>query len=1002
MRVATIMPQAVSRANNINRQNSMPNVKKNFVSNSDTVSFAPPPMFATLTFTGGNKNMFQVGSLAYENMGTGLPEDYQGGMGVVTYEGPKSMIEKEKLDVRSFSPIHQHNNAKGGYKFLYTKNIELVDGKLPDLLEAKWFISAAPGQSKEELAKSLNYDVKDLRYVIQSEPNGKEANSLSKYCLIEPTGVKGSFERMSDNDIGKLQKVEYELFEIAKENPTYNELKGKPNYWIYTQELAKTTKPYSYGSGGHGGFDAEIINSDFVRAYLGSEKQMNTKEFGFWNPASYWGHDRPVASIFSFIADASAKGDEHFNGLIPHHTFHNPGKNYQGFTDNPFLFARFLFDKDDVVALSKHPQYELLQNFNAKGWGNLTKTERKFVTDVFDPMIGQFKDFFGNYNISKIPIIAKKVNPKNSSLGTVSPNFDKEMKNPNMDVAPGIGGDLREVETISPLNGSSPSSLGLDNNTKDFGRGGNLLSERKSGFTPLVYDGDIEKYIANKEKNAKWMTDILAEAGEKGQKTLNSVFYNDLQIEQGRSVIGNILNFTPGKDLLVIGWGRPDEQKAYSITLNGVLKFFKREDVPTELKSRFNLQIGWGDLPYDKNSREWKLIDKAYNEIINLEGGIFKNNVMLADGRYPNKLVACATHCLLTSRREMCGITPLEGKAGATPSAVTATGGPVDYINEKNGWKTKTAPEMNPPFDGLSWDTPADIIDDARVARSSDEVSECIKSMVEEYANDKPSYIARCKKNIEEKFDWHNNGEFNGGKSANKMYREDVWKIDEGFDARNKKPLKRLIGNIQNAKDNASEAISGLLVKAEEKITELTKQAEEKINKLTKEAQQNIQKATEDAAAKTKESIEKITKTSLETIQETAKTSVENAKQEVEKMAKTSLEEMKETISSTVKTSLENANQKAVQTVKTSKFGKAAAFTSGAAAIALSFGGWYFYKGNKLLKEAKSAMNIISNPVKETANHSVSSVLPNIQAESSAETSVNTNLIDRLKDAKSA
>lgn len=951
--------------NNIQDSYSFSGIKTNF-----------HPQMSIVSFTGADRNVNQVSSLAYENMGIGLPEDYQGGLGVVTYEGPQSMIKNEGLDVRTFSPIHQHNNPKGGYKFLYTKNIELIDGKLPDLIEAKHFMSAEPGQSIEEFAKAHKFDVKDLRYVVQSEPNGKEATSLSKYCLIEPTGVKGSIERMSDEKIGELQNVGYEIFEISKDNPTYNKMKNSPNYWVYTRELAKTTKPYSYGPGGNGGFEAEIVNSDFVRAVLDAERKMNTEQFGNWRPASYWLHDRTVATLFSFVADASARGDDNFNGIIAHHSLHNPGRNYQGFTDDPFKFARIIFDREDVLALKKHPQYDLLQNFNARGWNNLTDTEKNFVRSVFDPIIGQFKDFFNAYNITKIPIVAKKINPDNSSVGTVSPNFDKEMKNPDMDVASGIGADLREIETVSPLNGSTPASMGLDNNTQDFGRGGNILSERKSGFHPLVYDGDIEKYVQTREKNSKWLMDILAEAQEKGPDAVNKVLYNDLQIEQGRSVIGNILNFTPGKDLLVVGWGRPDEQKGFPITLEGFLKFLKREDVSPEMKQRVNLQIGWGDLPFDKNSREWHLIDKIYNEIINLDGGIYKNNLMLADGRYPNKLVGCATHAIFTSRREMCGITPLEAKAAGVPSTVTATGGPVDYINEKNGWKTKTAPEMNPPFDGLDWSTPADKIDDARIARSSDEVSDCFKAMAEEYVNDRPSYLARCKKNIEEHFDWHNNGEFNGGKSANKMYKEDIWKINQGFGARNKNPMHRLLGKIQTS------------------TTQVKENIETSVDDLMKKVELNIKKVTEEAIEKAKTSIEQLTTTSKEEIQKTIKASVDSAKQSIEEAQKTSIEEIKNTVEETVKKAVENIKPKQVvenATNNNSKLGKIAAFTGGVSVAALGFGGWYFSKASKLIKEANKL-------VAEKANTATTSIPSSIMTQPATTTNnEQSNLLDKIK-----
>lgn len=119
---------------------------------------------------------------------------------------------------------------------------------------------------------------------------------------------------------------------------------------------------------------------------------------------------------------------------------------------------------------------------------------------------------------------------------------------------------------------------------------------------------------------------------------------------------------------------------------------------------------------------------------------------MYVDGFFPNKLVACATHGIFTSRREMCGITPLEAKAAATPYIATKTGGMVDYTNETNGWKTKTAPEMNPDFDGLDWTTSPDEIDNTRINRVSDEVSECFKEATGEYVDTPKVYIAKAKK----------------------------------------------------------------------------------------------------------------------------------------------------------------------------------------------------------------------------------------------------------------
>ena len=132
MRVEAIRLGNVYRANS-SRKKYGQNIKNNYVIEADTVSFKP--RLAMLTFTGIDRNVKQIASFAYENNGTGLAEDAQGGLGVVTYEAPQSLINKEGLDVRSFMPAHEYNNSKGGYKFLFTKDI-----KLENATPLMWFI----------------------------------------------------------------------------------------------------------------------------------------------------------------------------------------------------------------------------------------------------------------------------------------------------------------------------------------------------------------------------------------------------------------------------------------------------------------------------------------------------------------------------------------------------------------------------------------------------------------------------------------------------------------------------------------------------------------------------------------------------------------------------------------------------------------------------------------------------------------------------------------------
>ncbi|MBD5402310.1 hypothetical protein HDR58_05865, partial [bacterium] len=212
-----------------------------------------------------------------------------------------------------------------------------------------------------------------------------------------------------------------------------------------------------------------------------------------------------------------------------------------------------------------------------------------------------------------------------------------------------------------------------------------------------------------------------------------------------------------------------------------------------------------GGGPWPKDARDYKLILKDMEEISKLDGGIYKHNIMHINGFSPKQLVGCITYGMLTSRREICGITPLECKAGGVPYGTTLTGGPVDYTNPSNGFTTREAVELTPEHYGLSWGNTADEIDDARISRQAPQVSDIFKNMVDEHSSDRNSYIAKCKKNIEEKIDWHENAEYNMGKSANRRYLDDIWETDKGWEARNKSKLRRLTGKLGEFKDTVEE-----------------------------------------------------------------------------------------------------------------------------------------------------------------------------------------------------
>lgn len=819
-------------------------VQQRSVYNSKRVS-KPVQSGMTLSFEGGDKNLKQFASLTPENIALGLKEAKLGGEGVVGGELPASMNLHEGVEVRSFMPFWEHNNPKGGYKFLIHKEAEYpTDKPLPGNMPAKNFYSAELGETLEDVAKKLNLKESELSYVIQSSPETVDGKLVSRYCILEPTSVKGSITRLSDRVLGEVEEVPYALFKISDRNPSYNLLHNgptrfpkpekpePPHYFLYTPELAKASKPYSYGINGYGSFDAEVSNSDEMRALTRViHKQMNTEEFGYYNPASVIAHDRVSHTYGNHLANMSALGDTDANGVKVHIVAHNTGRNYQGFTDDPFKMLTIVGDASDAEVLKAHPNFDILAKAKRFGINSdvLTPREKQIAWSVLEPYLRNFRDGAGTYNILKSGISAVRVNPQNISTGTVSYTFDKEMKSHDTpDAAKYLTDDYAAIKTKSALNGCTPANLGLGDPNDSFGKGS--LNKLKDGYTPFTYvpesereafneklkanpdfakknqgvTSDIREVISTRIKNGKWVTNAIWEASQKGQDELNKLFLNPEQIKAGSSVLGCLSPLKDG-EILVVSWGRPDEQKGYVMTTGGYLEFLKRKDIPTEVKLKVKVLMGAG--PWDKNASDYKGIVRDMAEIASLDGGIYKNNFMYVNGWFSRRLVGCATHGMFTSRREMCGITPLECKAAGVPYGVTATGGPVDYTDATNGFLTKEPVEMHPEHYGLSWNNSGQEIDAARVKRQSTQVADIFKDMIEEYTNDNDSYVSKCKTNIEEKIDWHNNLKYNSGKSANRIYMEDIFEYDKPFSSRNQKPLERITGKFGEFRHCAEEMI---------------------------------------------------------------------------------------------------------------------------------------------------------------------------------------------------
>lgn len=766
-----------------------------------------------LSFTGAPLNMNQLISMTPENNGFGLAEAKQGGEGCVGFEVVASMRKHEGVDARSVMPFWSYNNGEGGYKLLLHPESEFPEGVsgLPDEIPQKWFHSAKKGETLEQVAEKFHLKPSEISYVIQSKPNGEGPEAKSKYCILEPTSAKGSIRRMSDEVMGEIKDIPYEFFKISEHNPSYNKLKGQPHYIIWTPDLAKTCKPYSYDAWGNVPFEAEIINSDEMRAIADalSKDKFNTEEFGFFRPASAFAHDRPSHTLANHIASLSARGNDSLNGIKVHIWEHNPGFNYQGRTDDPIKFLQVVADEADLEELKKNPHFAILKKAQRYGINNadmLSPREREIAWSVLEPALRPFRDAFGCYNVIKTGIAAVKSNPENFSDGTVSYTFDKEMKSQETpDAAKSLTDDFASIETKSVLNGSTPANLQLDNSDAQFGRGHNGLTDNRAGFTTFKYDGtNIEEVIAAREKNARWLSNLVYDAYQKGPEELNRLFFDNSQLSEGQKVIGYIKPVQDG-DMIVMGWGRPDEQKGYNITLEGFKKFLQRSDVPAEQKMKFRVVIGAGK--WNEGARDYQSIVRIMKEIEELDGGIYKGLVMYVDGFFPNRLVGCAQYGMFTSRREMCGITPLECKAAGVPYGATKTGGPVDYTTDLNGYLTKEPTEGRPERYGLTWANSTDEIDDARCARQADQVSEIFGKMAEEHTNNRASYIAKCKKNIEEKIDWHDNVEYNRGKSANRRYLEDILETDKGWGSRKKGKMNRLMSTFGEYREKGEEIL---------------------------------------------------------------------------------------------------------------------------------------------------------------------------------------------------
>lgn len=782
-------------------------------------------------------------------------------------KGKSAIIRLEDSGIQgSFVRPSQGSITKGEtIPYRLFRAVDIADtAEIPVNNYKKKLLNEVTTNIKEDITTQIREKYKD-----ELENAGEDKTSRSE---IEKKIKKEINETLDTEDVIKRIDTAYnEKLNTEEVLNKIKEIKSKINaspevkernaaYFIHTEDLAKLDTAYGAGGKGYSAYGAygtsgsystgayspngggsryvstNVAYADNNRAFVEILPKLNTEAHGNYNPGNIWLHDRPAFMTMNAIADASHFGNEYYNGLKIHGTFHNPGRDYQGAESNPFEFFRMAARKEDIDTLNKHPQVNKLRKIEAN-WANATKDEKNYVYQIMRPFMDNFIDDYVDsandirtFNISMTPIAGTKINPQNMSAGTVSVNYGKEMKSlETPDIAQFLTTKLAGINTIDITNGSTPANLKLNDPTANFCQGNNIngLTKLKEGFTTYeykpVYDeagklvsDNIEEVIKAKSSNTKWLLDSLGDAFEKGGTAgITKMFFTDKQIaDNNASVVGHLSKYKEG-DMVLMGWGRPDPQKGYPSTFQAFLDFLKDPNVDKEVKQHTKLLVGAG--VWEDHARDYKWVKDIIRQIEELDGGIYKGNACYVNGFFPNRLVGCATHSIFTSRFEPCGITPLESFAAGTPVISTRTGGAPDFIAATRGYLTqhpylRSVEDLKIDTAKLAGKTGAELgnaIDNERMLSNAAEVKECITAAVSDYGvkteeGKLSKYAQMVRDSLQQKMDWHENAAYNGGKTANERYMTEVFEVDKGINNRNVGKLKRFVGDFGTAVEDGA------------------------------------------------------------------------------------------------------------------------------------------------------------------------------------------------------
>lgn len=551
----------------------------------------------------------------------------------------------------------------------------------------------------------------------------------------------------------------------------------------------------------------DMFFTEQVRAMEQCLEKLAEKEN--FNPQNIILHDR---FSYVFLSDAFQKakdGDRFYQGLRVVPIFHNPGRDKQGVYANPIDFFRVVADKKDIEALHNNENYEKISKISKRiSEGKATAQESAAVYNFFKGYFPNFIDDMGTFNMTMIPISAARLQPDNVKPGNVSKFFGLETRN-LPDIALGLTDKLEEIEsnTIDVVNGAKPANMAPDKQDGFFGSGTlndifkNTNDERH--YVPFKTTDPTYVIFDAKQSNKKNLINIVSEATKQIQDgdsdAIAKVFLgekirNDIR-EQAQDknlplTLGGFSDYKEG-DILMISWGRPDPQKGLVTTLAAFRDTLKDETIPLETRKHLKLIMGagGGNDAFSGQNNEWTNIQKIMKEIseieINGEKGIFKNNALYVNGLFPNRIANCADLSIFTSRYEPCGITPFESFATGTPVISIKTGGAPDFIKDgHNGFLTHSAFMVSNDVLQLSDKPTYEEIDSARIERSAKEIRDTLKnkylapfmkegSEEEKYSEFKGNQLKLMENCLSQKIEWHNNNEYNGGRSALDIYLHD-------------------------------------------------------------------------------------------------------------------------------------------------------------------------------------------------------------------------------------